>query len=273
MKDTVRVALIQGKPYAELDNPRNVGHAIRLLEQCRGKDLDVACLPEYFPWTGEEILADAARELRCYIVAGVVEQLADKRYSTATLFDREGLIVGRQRKASPGDMEQRYFGICPGDEGFKVFGTDFGKIGLPVSIDFWGQPEAAQVLTDKGAELIINQSIFPILRDHWKEAALVRAFDNFIPVVGINTADFNWRVKGRAYHHFGGKSIIIQPPQLVSRNDFGLWLRGLDSLTAWVQVELDDREQVYFGEIDLRTSRDYRAELWRRLGIRRRRIH
>jgi predicted amidohydrolase len=119
--------------------------------------------------------------------------------------------------------------------------------------------------------LIINQSVFPILRDHWKEAALVRAFDNFIPVVGVNTADFNWRVEGRAYRHFGGKSIIIQPPQLVSRDDFGLWLRGLDSLVAWVKVELDDREQVYFGEVDLRTSRKYRAELWRRLGIRRRR--
>ena len=62
MKDIVRVALIQGKPYAQVDDPRNVGHAMRLLEKCRGKDLDLACLPEYFPWTGEEILADAARE-------------------------------------------------------------------------------------------------------------------------------------------------------------------------------------------------------------------
>ncbi len=271
MKDIVRVALIQGKPYAQVDDPRNVGHAMRLLEKCRGKDLDLACLPEYFPWTGEEILAEAARELRCYIVAGLVEELADKKFGTATLFDRKGLIVGRQRKASPGSMEQRYFGISPGDDTFKVFETDFGKIGLPVSIDFWGQPEAARRLTDKGAELIINQSIFPILRDHWKEATLVRAFDNFIPVVGINTASFNWRVKGRAYRHFGGKSIIVQPPQLASRDDFAIWLRGLESLVSWVRVELDDSEQVYFGEVDLGTTRKYRGELWRRLGIRHRR--
>lgn len=270
MENIVRVALIQAKPYAQLEDPRNVGHAIRLLEQCRGKDLDIVCLPEYFPWTGEEILAKAARELCCYIVAGLVEELADKKYGTATLFDRGGLVVGRQRKASPGATEQRYFGISAGDDTFKVFETDFGNIGIPVSIDFWGQPEAARKLTDKGAELIINQSIFPILRDHWKEAALVRAFDNFIPIVGINTVSFNWRVSGRAYRHFGGKSIIIQPPQLASREDFAIWLRGLDSLEAWVKVELDDREQVYFGEVDLGTSRKYRNELWRGLGIRRR---
>jgi predicted amidohydrolase len=269
MKDTVRVALIQGKPYAQLDDPRNVGHAIRLLEKCRGKDLDLACLPEFFPWTGEEILAEVARDLHCYIVAGLVEESADKKFGTATLFDRKGLIVGRQRKASPGAMEQRYFGISPGDDAFKVFGTDFGKIGLPVSIDFWGQPEAARMLTDKGAELIINQSIFPILQDHWKEAALVRAFDNFIPVVGINAVSFNWRVKGRVYRHFGGKSIIIQPPQLASRDDFEIWLRGLGSLESWVKVELDDREQVYMGGVDLGISRKYRSEFWRGLGIRR----
>ena len=270
MRDIVRVALIQGKPYAQVDDPRNVGHAMRLLEKCRGKDLDVACLPEYFPWTGEEILAEAARELRCYIVAGLVEELADKKFGTATLFDRKGSMVGRQRKACPGVLEQHHFGISPGEETFKVFTTDFGKLGLAVSIDFWGQPEAARMLTDKGAELIINQSIFPILRDHWKEAVLVRAFDNFIPVVGINTASFNWRVKGRAYRHFGGKSIIVEPPQLASRDDFTIWLKGLESLVAWVKVELDDREQVYFGEVDLGTSRKYRSEFWRGLGIRHR---
>lgn len=269
MKDIVRVVLIQGKPYSELHDPRNVGHAIKLLDGCRGEDLDVACLPEYFPWTGEEILAEAARKLRCYIVAGLVEDLGDKRFNTATLFDRGGSIVGRQRKAYPGTMERGHFGIAPGDGNFKVFSTDFGKIGIPVAIDFWGQPEAARTLTDKGAELIINQSTFPILRGHWKQSALVRAFDNFIPVVGINTADFNCRVHERVYRHHGGRSIIIQPPRLVSKDDFGLWLRSLDSLQGWVTVELDEREQVYFGEVDLRTTRRYRTDLWRSLGIRR----
>ena len=272
MKETIRVALIQGKPYPELHDPRNVGHAVRLLQQCRGKDLDLVCLPEYFPWTGEEFLAEAARKLRCYLVAGLVEDSGGKRFNTATLFDRQGAVVGRQRKASLGVMERRYLGIASGDGDFKVFSTDFGKVGIPVSIDFWGQAEAARMVTDRGAELIVNQSIFPILRGHWKEAVLVRAFDNFIPVVGINTTDFNCRVQGRIYRHQGGRSIIIQPPKLLNEEDFLLWLRSLDSLEGWITVELDKRERVYFGEVDLRTTRRYRKKFWHHLGIRRGRL-
>ena len=135
MKDTVRVALIQGKPYPELDDPRNVGHAITLLEKCHGKDVDVACLPEYFPWGGEEILADMASRLRCYIVAGLVEDMGNKRFNTATLFDRNGRIVGRQRKVHTGTMERRHFGVAPGNTIWKVFKSDFGKIGFPVAIN------------------------------------------------------------------------------------------------------------------------------------------
>ncbi len=272
MKDSVRVALVQVKPYPELDNPRNVGHAIRLLEQCQGEDVDVACLPEYFPWAGEEILADMARKLRCYIVAGLVESAGDRLFNTATLFDRKGRIVGRQRKVNLRSIDCHHFGFAPGDSILKVFDTDFGRIGLLVGIDFWGQPEGARTLTDNGADLIINQSIFPILRAHWKHGGLVRSFDNFIPIVGVNTADFNCRVAGRVYRHQGGHSMIIQPPRLVSEQDFRLWLQSLDSLDGWVTVVLDEREQVDFGEVDLGTTRKFRTEFWRHLGIRRHRV-
>jgi predicted amidohydrolase len=272
MKDSVRIALIQVKPYPELDDPRNVGHAIRLLEQCQGNNIDVACLPEYFPWAGAEILADMARKLRCYIVAGLVENVGNKRFNAATLFDRDGRIIGQQHKANLGSMDRRHFGFTPGDGTYKAFDTDFARIGLAVGSDFWGQSEGAHSLTDKGADLIINQSIFPILRGHWKYGALVRAFDNFIPVVGINTADFNCRIGGRVYRHQGGGSMITQPPRLVSEDDFRLWLRSLDSLEGWVTVELDEREQVHFGEIDLGTTRRFRIKFWRHLGIRRYRV-
>lgn len=269
MKDNVRIALIQGKPYPELDDPRNVGHALTLLEKCRGEDVDLACLPEYFPWGGEEILADMAKRLRCYIVAGLVEDLGNKRFNTATLFDRGGRIVGRQHKVHTNAMERRHFGVMPGKSNWKVFKTDFGTVGFPIALDLWGQPEAAKMLADKGAHLMVNLSIFPMLRDHWKQSALVRAFDNFVPVVGINTVDFNCRVQGRAYRYHGGGSMIIQPPKLVKKDDLSLWLRSLHSLDKWVTVELDKREQVYIGEVDLGTCRRFRTEIWTQLGIRR----
>ena len=183
-----------------------------------------------------------------------------------------GRIIGRQRKFELGSIDRRHFEFTPGDGTFKVFNTDFACIGLPVGVDFWGQPEGARTLTDKGADLIINQSIFPILRGHWKQSGLVRSFDNFIPVVGINTADFNCRVEGRVYRHQGGGSMIIQPPILASEHDFRLWLRSLDNLEGWVTVELDRREQVQIGKVDIKTTKRFRTEFWRHLGIRRHRV-
>lgn len=270
MRETLRVALVQAKPYPELDDPRNIGHAIRLLEQCRGKEVDLVCLPEYFPWAGEEALGDMAKRLRCYIAAGLIEAAGERFYNTATLFDRRGRIVGRQRKFNLGRLEQQSLGLAPSDGTFRILEADFGRVGMPVATDLWGQPEAARTLTDQGADLLVNPSIFPILRGHWKYGLLVRAFDNFVPVVGVNTADFNSKLSGRTYRHHGGHSLIVQPPRLVTRDDFQLWLRSLDSLEGWITLKLDEREQVSVGEVDLGTTRKFRTEFWRQLGFQRR---
>jgi hypothetical protein len=66
--------------------------------------------------------------------------------------------------------------------------------------------------------------------------------------------------------------MITQPPRLLSEHDFRLWLRSLDSLETWVTVELDEREQVFFGEVHLATTRRFRNEFWRHLGIRSHRV-
>jgi predicted amidohydrolase len=269
MKENVRVAIIQGKPYSEVDDPRNVGHAIRLLGQLRGKGVDIACFPACFPWSGEEALAEVVRDLRCYLIAGMLEAVGGRRFSTATLFDRRGRIVGRQRQVHVGVVEQEHREIVPDDGVYRILDTDFGRLGIPVGIDFWGQPDATRALTEQGADLIVNPSIFPILHGHWQHAALSRALENFVPIVGVNTADFNMRMGGRVYYHHGGRSFIIQPPRLVTGDDFRIWLRSLDDLKGWVTLELDRREQVALGEVDLATGRRFRGEFQRQLGIQR----
>jgi len=269
MKENIRVALVQGKPYPDLDDPRNVGHAIRLLDHCRGKGVDIACLPACFPWSSEEALGEVAKSLQCYLVAGLLEVAGGERFNTATLFDRRGRLVGRQRQVTVGAAERQHLAIVPGEASYSVFTTDFGRVGLPVGIDFWGQPDAARAITEQGADLIINSSIFPILLGHWKSAALTRALENFVPVVGINTADFNLRLGGRVHHQHGGRSLIIQPPRLINKDDFRIWLRSLDSLEEWITLKLDKREQVALGDVDLATARRFREEFWRQLGIQR----
>ncbi|MCU0571755.1 MAG: carbon-nitrogen hydrolase family protein [Syntrophobacteraceae bacterium] len=269
MKDNLRVALVQPKPYPAFDDPRNLGHALQLLERCKGEPLDVVCLPEYFPYQGERELGQAARQLGAYLVAGLVEEEGGKLYNTATVFDRTGQILGRQRKRNVGSLERDQLGISPGDGFFRAFATDFGKMGVPVCIDLWGQPEAARQLVDQGAEVLFNISIFPILKAHWSTGSLVRAFDNFVPVIGVNTAEFNALIGGKRVHHHGGGSFVIQPPRLIDKDDFRRWLRSLDSIQDWIKVQLDELERVQLVDVHLATVRRFRRELWRRFGFQR----
>ena len=269
MKDAIRVAMIQPKPYPSFDDPRNLGHALMLLEKCRGEKADVVCFPEYFPYQGEKELGLAARKLNAYLVAGLVEADGERLYNTATLFDRSGRVFGRQRKRNLGVLEREHLGISPGDGVYRAFTTDFGKIGMPVCIDFWGQPEAGRQLADQEVDLVVNISIFPLLRGHWKHGALVRAFDNFVQVVGVNTADYNALINGRRIHQHGGQSFAIQLPRILDREDFRRWFKGLDSVEDWVRLELDQLEQIHFLEMDLRTARRFRRDFLGSFGIQR----
>ena len=42
-----------------------------------------------------------------------------------------------------------------------------------------------------------------------------------------------------------GGSFTLQPPKMLAKDDFNRWARGLDRRENWVQVELDQLEQVY----------------------------
>jgi predicted amidohydrolase len=269
MKDNIRLAIIQPKPYPSFDDPRNIGHALQLMEKCRGDELDIICFPGYFPCLGEREIGSAARKFNSYVIAGIVEEEGGNRYNTATLFNRAGRVAGRQRKYCVTAMERDRIGISPGDGVFRVFETDFGRIGMPVCVDFWGQPEAGRQLANQGVDIVFNPSVFPVLRGHWKTGALVRAFDNFVPVVGINTADYNALVGERRVHHYGGGSFILQPPKMLTRDDFNRWAKGVDNIEDWVHVELDQLEQVYAGEVNLASAGRFRAEFFDRFGFKR----
>jgi predicted amidohydrolase len=262
----VNILLIQPRPASRLDSPENLALAQTLLAQCRGRGADLICLPEYFPCTGEVELAQAARDLEAYLVAGLVAEHRGRRCNTATLFDRRGNLVGRQAKISLGNLERRGFGVTPG-EGFQVLETDFGRLGLPVCIDFWGQPEAARQLAAQGADLIVNPSIFPILRGHWPMGALVRAFDYFLPVVGVNTAAFSAEIAGRCYAMQGGRSFAIQPPVPADEKVLAQWVRAWDDLDHWVVKTGSEGPEILAVSLDLEGPREWRPHIRRRFGF------
>ena len=268
MPSPVKIILLQAKPAPQLESPQNLARALTLLEKCRGAAADIICFPEYFPFAGEAELSQAAQELKAYIVAGLVEEAQGKRYNTATLFDRQGRLAGRQRKRNLGNLEHRGFGVSPGD-GWQVLATDFGKLGLPVCIDFWGQPDAAPQLAAQGADLIVNPSIFPILHGHWPTGALVRAFDHYLPVVGVNTQAFVAEIAGRHYPMQGGGSFAIQPPAPEQEKDLARLIRTWDHLDHWVILKGGETEEVLSVHLDLAGPRHWRPTIRQRFGIQR----
>ncbi len=261
-----KIILIQALPATRLDSRENLVRALRLLEGCQGQEADLICFPEYFPFFGEQELAAAANHLQAYIIAGLVEETGGQVYNTATLFNRSGRLLGRQRKHNLGNLERRGFGVVPG-KSWPVWDTDFGRLGMPVCIDFWGQPEAARRLAAQEVDLMVNPAIFPILRGHWHMGALTRAFDYYLPVVGVNTAAAVVEIAGRHYPLQGGGSFAIQPPVPVDNAEMARWVRDWDDLAEWIVLRGSEAEAILSLNLDLDGPRRWRPAIRQRFGI------
>ncbi|KAL3816678.1 hypothetical protein ACHAXA_003868 [Cyclostephanos tholiformis] len=91
----------------------------------------------------------------------------------------------------PGYQEKFYF--SPGDTGFKVFETTYGKIGIGICWDQWF-PECARSLALLGAEMIFYPTAIgtepndPTLfsRGHWTRVMQGHAGTNLVPVICSN---------------------------------------------------------------------------------------
>lgn len=139
------------------------------------RGLDLWGFAEPVPGPFCAMLAEKARAYCAYVCAGVVERDGDFMFNAAVLYDREGKLVGKQRKVHPYWPEEP-MGILPGDS-FEVFETDFGTVGIMICYDSWW-PESARLLALKGAEVIL----FP--NAGYEEKILpARAIDNNVYVV------------------------------------------------------------------------------------------
>jgi predicted amidohydrolase len=124
------------------------------------------------------MLAEKARAYECYVCAGLLEREAGLVFNAAVLYDRQGRLVGKQRKVHPYWPEEP-MGTSPGDT-FEVVRTDFGTVGIMICYDSWW-PESARLLALKGVELIL----FP--NAGYEEKILpARAIDNNVYLVAAS---------------------------------------------------------------------------------------
>ena len=167
----VRVAVVQFEPRVGVENlGANAAAVEERITAAADNGADLIVLPElattgYVFLNRAEAFAHAetvpdgptvdmlerlARARGLYLVACVVERDGDRLFDTAVLVGPEGYI-GRDRKTHLWNTEKLWF--TPGDEGYVVFDTPIGRIGLLVCWDIWF-PETARIVSQMGADII-----------------------------------------------------------------------------------------------------------------------
>jgi N-carbamoylputrescine amidase len=124
---------------------------------CTVEDTTRFDLADRLPGPVTDRLGALAAELGVVIVSSLFEHRGPGLYhNTAAIHDADGSLLGLYRKAhipqDPGFEEKFYF--TPGDSGWPVWDTAFGKIGVLICWDQW-YPEAARLMALGGAELLI----------------------------------------------------------------------------------------------------------------------
>lgn len=136
-----------------------------------------------------------AKELGVVIPVSYFEKAGNTFFNSLVMIDADGTVLNNYRKShipdGPGYSEKYYF--SPGDTGFKVWQTKFGKFGAGICWDQWF-PELARSLALHGAEAIFYPTAIgsepqdPTLdsRDHWQRTMQGHSAANLVPVVASN---------------------------------------------------------------------------------------
>jgi len=259
------------------DQGENLQTGVGMIERAAAGGANVVCLPELFttkyfaqyestggvpreildsiPGRGSEVLSSAARENGVVVIGGsIFEAAGHKLFNTSMVFDQKGSMLGIYRKAHiPQDQfyfEQEYF--APGDTGFKVFETEFGRLSVMICYDQWF-PEAARASALLGAEMVFYPTAIGTVdgvrqtegnwHRAWENVMRGHAIANGMVVAGVN------RVGREDRMSFWGGSFVADA--------FGKTLRraGRAETVLLVDVDLDHGREVRDGWGFLRNRR------------------
>lgn len=193
---------------------KNIQTADRLVRQAAGKGANIVLLPELFerPYFCQQRRYDfygfaapveenqavqhflpVSRELHLVLPISFYEKDGNVLYNSIAVLDN-GKLLGVYRKTHIPDDHyyQEKFYFTPGNTGFKVWETTFGKVGIGICWDQW-VPETARCLALNGAEMILYPTAIgsePILEcdsmPHWRRVMQGHAAANLVPVAAAN---------------------------------------------------------------------------------------
>lgn len=240
MSDTFTVGLVQMQCSTE---PRdNMEKAVARIREAAARGAQLVCLPELFltpyfcqthdinlfnlaepiPGPSTERLAVVAKECGAVVVASLFERRIEGVFhNTAVVIDADGSLMGVYRKMhiphDPLFFEKYYF--RPGDLGFKVFPTRYGKVGTLVCWDQWF-PEGARLTALKGAELLVYPTAIgwhprekadfgKAQHEAWETIQRSHAIANGVFVAAVNRVGFEPSPGGGL--EFWGASFVSDP--------------------------------------------------------------
>jgi len=269
------------------DRARNVVTAKETIRAAADKGAQVVLLPELFetpyfcqdqfveyfrlaapfkdnPLLGE--MAELAKALGVVLPVSFFERAGQAYFNSLAMIDADGRVLGLYRKShipdGPGYQEKFYF--TPGDTGFRIWDTRFGRLGCAVCWDQWF-PEAARVMALKGAEALLYPTAIgtepppapPVdSRDHWRRVMQGHAAANYLPLIASNRIGTE---KGKIGEMtFYGSSFICDPT--------GKILTELDRTQAGVILTAFDLDEVAKMRASWGLFRDRRPDLYGALG-------
>ena len=179
--------------------------------------------------------SQVAKDNNVVLVTSLFEKRAAGLYhNTAVIFEKDGTVAGKYRKMhipdDPGFYEKFYF--TPGDLGFEPIQTSVGRLGVLICWDQW-YPEAARIMSLKGAELLIYPTAIGWFDqdseeekqrqlESWVTIQRSHAIANGIPVLSCNRTGFEADSSGvMAGTRFWGNSFVCgaQGEMLSKAND------------------------------------------------------
>ena len=209
----VKTATIQLDCVA--DPAANLAHAEKLVRQAAADGAKIILLPELFerPYFCQERRYDyyayatpvaenpavkrlsvVAKELEIVLPVSFYEKDGTRLFNSIAMLDADGSVMGVYRKTHIPDDHyyQEKFYFTPGNTGFKVWETRYGKVGVGICWDQWF-PEAARSMALLGADILLYPTAIgsePILEvdssGHWMRTMQGHSAANILPVMAAN---------------------------------------------------------------------------------------
>lgn len=222
----MRLAMAQMQMTAKIEE--NLKKSLNYMTQAKEAGADLIFFPEvhltpFFPqYEGQDAtpwllpldhpairsLREKCRKLGIWASPNVYLELDGRRYDASLMISADGEIAGISKMVhiaqAPCFYEQDYY--TPSDDGFKIYETPFGKIGIVICFDRH-LPDGIRSCAAQGAELVIiptaNLTEEPLELFEWE--VRVQAFQNTVFTAMCN------RIGPEGAVTFAGQSLLAGP--------------------------------------------------------------